>query len=82
MASKKVNTKYLIDSFHFENDIHQYIDVRIDYDGYIELDMETSTKYSIDTQAEIDLIYQKLTEALKIAQSYARISTKRTVQSE
>jgi predicted 3-demethylubiquinone-9 3-methyltransferase (glyoxalase superfamily) len=70
-------TKCIVDEFHFENDIDQYIDVRINIEGYIELDMETSTVYAIDDQAEIDLIYQKLTEALKLAKQQARPKKKK-----
>jgi predicted 3-demethylubiquinone-9 3-methyltransferase (glyoxalase superfamily) len=39
--------------------------------------METSIKYAIDDQAEIDLIYQKLTEALKLAKQQARPKKKK-----
>mgnify|MGYP000229625871 FL=1 len=70
-------TKCIVDEFHFENDIGQYIDVRINSEGYIELDMETSTVYAIDDQSEIDLIYQKLTEALKSAKQQARPKKKK-----
>jgi hypothetical protein len=63
--AKKIGTKYVVDQFHFENDINQYIDVRICMEGYIELDLETSQKYAIESQEELDLIYEKLTEALK-----------------
>jgi hypothetical protein len=63
--AKKIGTKYAVDQFHFENDIDQYIDVRICMEGYIELDLETSQKYAIESQEELDLIYEKLTEALK-----------------
>lgn len=70
-------TKYIVDEFHFENDISQYIDVRIHSEGYIELNMETSIVYAIDDQAEIDLIYQKLTEALKLAKQQARPKKKK-----
>jgi hypothetical protein len=66
-----------VDEFHFENDIGQYIDVRINSEGYIELDMETSTVYAIDDQVELDLIYQKLTEALKSAKQQARPKKKK-----
>jgi len=66
-----------LDEFHFENDIGQYIDVRINSEGYIELDMETSTVYAIDDQVELDLIYQKLTEALKSAKQQARPKKKK-----
>jgi hypothetical protein len=65
--AKKIGTRYVVDEFHFENDINQYIDVRICMEGYIELDLETSQKYAIDSQEELDFIYQKLTEALKTA---------------
>jgi hypothetical protein len=34
-------------------------------EGCIELDLETSQKYAIESQEELDLIYEKLTEALK-----------------
>ncbi len=70
-------TKCIVDEFHFENDISQYIDVRIHIEGYIELNMETSIVYAIDDQAEIDLIYQKLTEALKSAKQQARPKRKK-----
>jgi hypothetical protein len=70
-------TKCIVDEFHFENDIGQYIDVRINSEGYIELDMETSTVYAIDDQVELDLIYQKLTEALKSAKQQARPKKKK-----
>jgi hypothetical protein len=63
--AKKIGTRYVVDEFHFENDINQYIDVRICMEGYIELDLETSQKYAIESQEELDLIYEKLTEALK-----------------
>jgi hypothetical protein len=65
--AKKIGTRYVVDEFHFENDINQFIDVRICMEGYIELDLETSQKYAIDSQEELDFIYQKLTEALKMA---------------
>jgi len=65
--AKEKGTKFVIDSFHFENEINQYIDVKICMEGYIELDMETSIKYAIEDQKELDLIYEKLTEALKAA---------------
>jgi hypothetical protein len=65
--AKKMATKYFIDEFHFQNDINQYIDVRICMEGYIELNLETSEKYGIESQEELDFIYQKLTEALKMA---------------
>jgi hypothetical protein len=68
-TKKKTGTICVVDEFHFENDINQFIDVRICMEGYIELNMETSEKYSIESQEEIDLIYQKLTEALKAAKS-------------
>lgn len=70
-------TKCIVDQFHFENDVGQYLDVEINLEGYIELDMETSIKYAIDNQAEIDLIYQKLTEALKLAKQQARLKKKK-----
>ena len=70
-------TKYIVDQFHFENDIGQYLDVHIHLEGYIELDMETSIKYGIEDQAEIDLIYQKLTEALKVAKQLAKPKKKK-----
>jgi hypothetical protein len=58
-------TKCVIDEFHFENEYGEYIDVKINFEGYLELQFETSDRYTIQTQAEIDLIHQKLTEALK-----------------
>jgi hypothetical protein len=60
-----MGTEYFLDEFHFKNDMKQYIDVRICIEGHIELSTETSKKYAINTQEELDLIYQKLTEALK-----------------
>jgi predicted 3-demethylubiquinone-9 3-methyltransferase (glyoxalase superfamily) len=71
-------TKCIVDQFHFENDAFQFLDVAIHLEGYIELDMETSIKYAIDDQAEIDLIYQKLTEALKSAKQQAKARNKST----
>lgn len=71
-----IKTKCIVDQFHFENDAGQYLDVEINLEGYIELDMETSIKYSIDDQAEIDLIYKKLTEALKSAKQQAKARKK------
>jgi hypothetical protein len=70
--AKKCGTICIIDDFHFENDIGQYIDVHVSLEGYITLDLETSTQYSIESQAELDLIYQKLTEALKTAKRKAK----------
>jgi hypothetical protein len=70
--AKKIGTICVIDDFHFENDIGQYIDVHVSLEGYITLDLETSTQYSIESQAELDLIYQKLTEALKTAKRKAK----------
>jgi hypothetical protein len=69
-------TKCVVDQFHFENNIGQYLDVEINLEGYIELDMETSIKYAIDDQSEIDLIYKKLTEALKSAKKQAKARKK------
>lgn len=63
----KAKTICVVDDFHFENDQYEYIDVHVSAEGYITLDLETSTTYSIESQAELDLIYQKLTEALKSA---------------
>jgi len=70
--AKKRGTICVIDDFHFENEIGQYIDVHVSLEGYITLDLETSTQYSIENQAELDLIYQKLTEALKTAKRKAK----------
>ena len=70
-------TKCIVDQFHFENDDGQYLDVAIHLEGYIELNMETSIVYAIEDQAEIDLIYQKLTEALKSAKQQARPKKKK-----
>jgi hypothetical protein len=72
VMAKKIGTICVIDDFHFENDIGQYIDVHVSLEGYITLDLETSTQYSIESQAELDLIYQKLTEALKTAKRKAK----------
>ena len=74
--AKKCGTIYMVDDFHFENDIGQYIDVHISLEGYITLDLETSTQYSIESQAELDLIYQKLTEALKSAKRKSKPTKK------
>ncbi len=63
--AKKAGTKYVVDQFHFENSIKQYINVDIYMEGYIELSIETTQKYAIESQSELDLIYKKLTEALK-----------------
>ena len=58
-------TKCVVDEFHFENEIGEYIDVKVCFEGYIELQFETSNRYTIQTQQELDLIHQKLSEALK-----------------
>jgi hypothetical protein len=71
-----IKTKCIVDQFHFENDASQYLDVHIHLEGYIELDMETSIKYGIEDQEEIDLIYKKLTEALKVAKQQAKARKK------
>ena len=53
-----------MDDVHFKNNTDEYLDVRVD-DGYIVLNTETSNQFSITSQAELDVIYQKLTELLK-----------------
>ena len=60
----KTTLKYKVDDVHFKNDADEYLDVRVD-DGYIVLNTETSNQFSITSQAELDVIYQKLTELLK-----------------
>lgn len=61
----KTTLKYKVDEFHFKNDSNEYLDVRVSLEGYITLNLETSGQFSISSQAELDMIYQKLSEALK-----------------
>lgn len=66
MIKKAGQTTFIVDQLHFENNASQYLDVKI-HIGYIELEMETTGQYSIESEKEIDLICSKLKEALKIA---------------
>jgi hypothetical protein len=43
-----------------------FIDVELHHtDGWMELKIETTDSFSIETQEELDFIYEKLTEGLK-----------------
>ena len=52
-----------IDEFHFQK-YDDYLDVTVDLGGYITLKTEMTGSFSIESQAELDIIYNKLKELL------------------
>jgi len=52
-----------VNEFHFQK-YNDYLDVTVDSDGYITLKTETTGSFSIESQAELDTIYNKLKELL------------------
>lgn len=54
-----------MDQFSIQKD-DEYIDVEIHHaEGWMELKIETTKSFSIESQEEIDFIYEKLTEGFK-----------------
>jgi hypothetical protein len=57
--------KMKMDQFSIQKD-NDYIDVELHHaECWMELKMETTNSFSIESQEEIDFIYEKLTEAFK-----------------
>lgn len=54
--------KYQVEQFSFKEDKH-YLDVEIhSEEGWIELKMETTNRFPVQSQKDLDFIYQKLSE--------------------
>jgi hypothetical protein len=63
--AENVNIVYAVDSFHFKNDVNEYLDVDVNHlENYITLKIDVSEQFSIDSIEELDLIYSKLKESL------------------
>ena len=61
MSAIKMN----VDQFSIQKDF-DFIDVQLHHtEGWMELKIETTDSFSIESQEEIDFIYEKLTEAFK-----------------
>jgi hypothetical protein len=61
MSAIKMN----LDQFSIQKDF-DFIDVQLHHtEGWMELKIETTDSFSIESQEEIDFIYEKLTEAFK-----------------
>ena len=57
--------EYLIDQFSFKKD-NDYLDVEVHHsEKWIELKIDMDGSFPIDSQEDLDLIYQKLSEILK-----------------
>jgi hypothetical protein len=57
--------KMNIDQFSIQKG-QDFIDVELHHtEGWMELKIETTESFAIETQEELDFIYEKLTEGLK-----------------
>ncbi len=57
--------KMNIDAFSIQKDF-DFIDVQLHHDeGWMELKIESTDSFAIESQEELDFIYEKLTEAFK-----------------
>lgn len=61
---KKSTIKQTIHEFSIDKD-GDYIDVKVHLEGYLTMRIETTDFFTIETEAEIDFIANKLKEALK-----------------
>jgi hypothetical protein len=60
-----MSVQVITDQFSFKKD-NDFIDVTVHHtEGWLELKIETTDSFPIETQEELDVIYQKLSEALK-----------------
>lgn len=66
MNNKPDKITTCIDSFHFKKG-EEYIDVdsSIEGGGYISIDLDTSKTFTFETEAEIDMVCNKLKELLR-----------------
>lgn len=63
---KNVKLQYVVDNFHFKNDVDDYLDVEVNHsEKYITLKTDMSGQFSIESVEELDLIYSKLKETLE-----------------
>ncbi len=62
--TKKSTIRQTIHEFSIDKD-GDYIDVRVHLEGYLTIRIETTDSFTIETEAEIDFIANKLKEALK-----------------
>jgi hypothetical protein len=54
--------KYQVEQFSFKED-KDYLDVEVHHEeGWIELKMETTNRFPVQSQKDLDFIYQKLSE--------------------
>ena len=57
--------KMNLDAFSIQKDF-DFIDVQLHHtEGWMELKIETTESFPIESQEELDFIYEKLTEAFK-----------------
>ncbi len=60
-----MSIQIITDQFSFKK-ANDFIDVTMHpTEGWLELKIETTESFPIETQEELDIIYQKLSEALK-----------------
>lgn len=60
-----MSIQVITDQFSFKKD-NDFIDVIVHHtEGWLELKIETTDSFPIETQEELDVIYQRLSEALK-----------------
>lgn len=60
-----MSVQVITDQFSFKKD-NDFIDVIVHHtEGWLELKIETTDSFPIETQEELDVIYQRLSEALK-----------------
>lgn len=57
-----------VDEFHFNKD-GNYLDVKV-INGESHITLKTTEEFSITTQKELDIIYNKLTELLSQSKKY------------
>ena len=62
--AKKSTIKQTIHEFSIDKN-GEYIDVKVHLEGYLTIRIETTDSFTIETEAEIDFIANKLKEALK-----------------
>ena len=54
-----------IDNVHFENEHGEYLDIEYHIEGYIEINLETSTRFTFTSENDIDEVCNVMKELLK-----------------
>lgn len=64
-TNKSSKIKITEHEFSFDTNDGQYLDVKVHAEGYVELKIETTDSFIIESEEDLDLIYQKLKSVFK-----------------